>query len=151
MSTQVFAQRIPVWACGRVGVWVWVWVWVCSWMQARVRDPTYVCPATAMAKRNASASLLQREVTEVVRGLARGPLVEEFVEPSTGYSIDIWLPSLQVACVRACVRACMHVCMHVYLCIYISMQVCIYWFAVFRRLLSRWTGPVSIQSCIYWS
>ena len=80
-------------------------------MQARVRDPTDVCPATAMAKRNASASVLQREVTEVVRRLARGPLIEEFVEPSTGYSIDIWLPSLQVACVPACMHAYLHACM----------------------------------------
>ena len=96
-------------------------------MQARVRDPTDVCPATAMAKRNASASVLQREVTEVVRRLARGPLVEEFVEPSTGYSIDIWLPSLQVACVRACMHACLHACLLACLlasCISVYLSIC---------------------------
>ena len=72
----------------------------------------------------------------MVRRLARGPLVEEFVEPSTGYSIDIWLPSLQVACVRACMHACLHACLLacllVYLCIYLSVQVCMYWSAIFH-------------------
>ena len=84
----------------------------------------------------------------MVRRLARGPLIEEFVEPSTGYSIDIWLPSLQVACVPACMHAYLHACMlacllacFLYICvsIYLCKCACI--------------GPPCFIgfACMYWS